>query len=137
MTIYEYAKQELELVGYFKEPGGIDEMMANDVLELIKVFGEQDHSGSSAPFCVRLFERLASYKPIGPLTGEDSEWIEVGDNLWQNKRCSSVFKDESHAYRIDGRIFRDPDGSCWQNSESHVTINFPYEVGNPEIVNRK
>jgi hypothetical protein len=134
MTTYDYAKLEMERAGMFD--GDMNQAMAEDVLALIKVFGEQGHSGMSAPFCLKMFARLASHKPIGPLTGDDSEWMLVGENMWQNMRYSAVFKDADHAYNIEGKVFRDPDGSCWTNSESRVAITFPYEVKEPEIVDR-
>lgn len=135
MSTYDYAKSELERAGYFD--GDMNRTMAEDVLALIKVFGEQGHSGFSAPFCIQLFERLASHKPLGPLTGNDDEWVETCDGIFQNKRCYSVFKENGKAYRSDGRVFRDPDGSTWTNCESRVEITFPYEVCDPEIVDRK
>ena len=61
----------------------------------MKSFADHGHSGSSAPYAVDLFAKLALQKPIVPLTGEDYEWvhIDMGDDMqYQNKRCSSVFK---------------------------------------------
>lgn len=134
-NLVKHARRELELAEYFD--GDVNEMMANDVLELITVFSKQGHSGGSAPFCLRLFNQLASFKPLGPLTGKDDEWNEVSDGLWQNRRCSSVFKDGEHAYRIDGKVFRDPNGSCWTNSDSRVDVAFPYTVCEPEIIDKE
>jgi hypothetical protein len=134
MSTLEYAKRELQLAGYFD--GDMNEAMAHDVLELIEVFGRQGHSGFSAPFCISLFSRLASHKPLGPLTGKDDEWVEVHDGVFQNKRLYSVFKENGKAYRSDGRVFRDPDGPTWTNADSRVEITFPYEVVDPEIVDR-
>ncbi|MDD3906431.1 MAG: hypothetical protein PHS46_07935 [Candidatus Omnitrophica bacterium] len=132
MSTYDYAKDELERAKYFD--GGMNQVMAEDVLELIKVFGEQGHSGFTAPFCIRLFSRLASHKPIGPLTGEDDEWVWVADGVQQNKRLYSVFKEGGRAYRSDGKVFRDPNGTTWTNSKSRVDVTFPYEVCDPIIV---
>lgn len=133
MTLLEHAQRELELANYFD--GDMNEMMANSVLELIKVFAAQGHSGFSAPFCVRLFSDLASYKPMGPLTGEDNEWSEVSDGLWQNKRYSCIFKENGKAYNVEGKVFREPNGCCYTNRNSRVDITFPYTVKDPEYVN--
>jgi hypothetical protein len=109
---------------------GYDGEIARAVLELIEVFSKQEHSGMSAGFAISTFERLARFEPLGPLTGADDEWNEVGDGVFQNRRCSHVFKQadrfDGQPYDIQGRIFRDPDGSCWQNGDSHVPITFPY-----------
>ena len=66
--------------------------MQENIFELLEVFEKQNHSGYSAPHTIKLFSLLASYKPLVPLTGEDSEWIEVGDGIFQNIRASNVFK---------------------------------------------
>ena len=87
-----------------------------------------------------LFNRLVMFKPINFLTGEDDEWTEVGEledgkTLYQNKRCSSIFKGGDRAYNIEGRVFREPNGSCFTNRDSFVDVTFPYMVPDePEVV---
>lgn len=102
--------------------------LPNDVLELIDCFAAQRHSGMSAGVCISLFERLARFEPLAPLTGEDDEWDEISEGVWQNKRCSHVFKEkDGQAYDIEGRIFREADGGCYISRESRVPVTFPYE----------
>lgn len=124
----EYAKRELKYLIDSEEP--YDNMMAKSVLELLEVFSNQGHSGFSAPWCLSLFNRIAHWKPLSPLTGEDDEWNEISPGRYQNKRYSSVFKDEDgKAYDIDGKIFSDDGGETWfSNKNSRVFIEFPYEV---------
>ena len=139
MSLLEHAKRELDAAGYvpkteypvYDEDGYVEEdpnlWMRLCVLELIDVFAKQEHSGSSAPFCVALFQKLASYEPLGPLTGEDDEWVEVGPEVFQNARCSHVFKEDGEVYDINGKVFREPDGMCYTNHESRVPVTFPYD----------
>ena len=72
--------------------------------------------------------KLANFTPLSPLTGDSSEWVDVGTfhdkngceiKLFQNKRCSSVFKDskDSRAYDIN---LDDPDDA------EKKYISFPY-----------
>ena len=133
--LIEYAKKEFEILGW---PGGdkMQELICANILELLEVFSRQGHSGSSAPYILRHFDALARFKPISPLTGEDWEWNEVGEGVFQNRRCSAVFKDgkEGEAYWSEGRIFREKDGSCWTNRDSRVPVSFPWVVPEPEIV---
>jgi hypothetical protein len=75
---------------------------------------------------ISLFEKVARFEPLTPLTGDDDEWMEVGDGMFQNIRCSHVFKNKDGAYDIDGRIFREPNGSCYTNGKSRVPVTFPY-----------
>jgi hypothetical protein len=140
MAMMEWAEQELKLVGYdINDPeDGPDRWLAEGTLELLKVFSEQGHSGMSAPYAVALFEKLALWKPIAPLTGEDDEWNHVGESTWQNRRNSVVFKGEDgQAYCIEGRVFWEwathpeiddgkPFKSYYTSRESRVNITFPW-----------
>lgn len=122
-----YARSELERAKMFSKDGDFyGGMMGNAVMKLIDVFADEGHSGMSASVAVQLFERLARFEPITPLTGADDEWIEVGDGLFQNTRCSHVFKEDGAAYDSEGRIFREPSGSCYTSRDSRVPITFPY-----------
>jgi hypothetical protein len=90
---------------------------------------------------------LAKFEPIAPLTGDDSEWIEVDQDAYQNRRMSSVFKQpdrfNGQAYWIEGVIFWEwvshhdidrgaPYKSYFMSSESHVPITFPWVKPEPE-----
>lgn len=134
MGTKEYGRKELERIGYFKEGDDpYNESVANAILELLEVFDNQYHSGFTAPYTAQMFHRLAMYKPITPLTGEDDEWNDVGAGVFQNKRYSAVFKNENvnngKAYNIEGKIFSDDGGETWfTNRDSRVYIDFPYTV---------
>ena len=131
-NLIEHAKREFRVMGYIpldkEQEEDPNKWIQENVLQLIEVFSEQGHSGSSAPYCIEFFRKLALFKPLCPLTGEDSEWNEVSNNIYQNNRCSHVFKDgkDGTAYDIDGRVFREPDGCCYTNFDSRVFIKFPY-----------
>jgi hypothetical protein len=128
-NLYRHAKRELKLLGMDADVKEEDpnKWMAESVLELLKIFAKQGHSGSSAPYCVSFFKSLALFEPLCPLRGTDDEWNEIGEGVWQNNRCSHVFKDaDGKAYDIDGRIFREPSGCCYTNFDSRVYVDFPY-----------
>lgn len=124
-----HAKREFIAIGY----SSIDECeddpnkwIQEGVIQLLQLFSLHGHSGSSAPYANSYFEKLSLFKPLSPLTGEDYEWNKIGDNKYQNNRCSHVFKDDDRAYDINGKIFREPNGCCYTNSDSFVDITFPY-----------
>lgn len=150
-AMLEWAKDELARAGYPEtDNNDINDWMRENVLELLEVFAKQGHSGSSAPYAVALFEKLAMWKPIAPLTGEDDEWndpIEAGNDLYQNKRNSSVFKNgkDGEAYWIHGKIFyhwiSDPDideGKPYKltftTKGSSVPVIFPWTEPEPVYV---
>lgn len=105
-------------------------LMNRCLLEVVLVFSTQGHSGFSAGFAISRLEKLLRFEPLGPLTGEPSEWTEVGPGTFQNNRCSRVFKDagrfNGQAYDIEGRVFREPNGACFTNRDSCVLVTFPY-----------
>lgn len=147
-----WAEQELKLAGYdVNDPeDGPNRWFAEATMNLLKVFVEQGHSGGSAPHAVALFERLAMWKPLAPLTGDDSEWNEVGDGVFQNRRNSAVFKNanDNQAYWIEGRVFwnwfsyideetgeKKTFKSYYTCNKSSVNIEFPWtQPDSPEYV---
>ncbi len=139
-NIVEHAKREFKYLGYVP----VDEDQEDDpnkwiqenVLELLKVFSEQGHSGSSAPFCVRYFKKLAMFEPLRPLQGTEDEWCEVHNSTFQNKRCSHVFKENGRAYDIQGIVFTEKNGCSFTGHGSRVTVKFPY-VPRTKYVNER
>lgn len=132
MTLVEHAERELRAAGLFDEDSDYGGMLGTSVLELVRKFAEQGHSGVSAALATSLAEKLMRYEPLTPLTGEDDEWLLVSDMggkdrtpLHQNNRFSAVFKEDDIAYDIDAVILIDPHGVGWL---SHVRepIEFPY-----------
>ena len=150
-NLMSHAEAEFKAAGWTDENGKFNdemqEMICNHVLKLIEIFSEEGHSGSTAPYAINLFKRLAMFKPIAPLTGEDDEWTDVsgysGTTTYQNKRCSSVFKEgkDSEAYNIDGKVFwewcKDYDGNVFKSyygsRDSRVPVTFPYTVPDQPI----
>jgi len=150
-NLNKHAVMEFRAAGWTDETGAYkDEMQAaicEHVLQLLTVFSDEGHSGSSAPYAVNLFKKLALFEPIVPLTGEDWEWHEPTPGVFQNKRCSHVFKQadrfNGQAYDINGIVFyewhereldEDDVGypgtrkfkSHYTSKDSSVPITFPY-----------
>jgi len=135
-----HAREEFRAAGWMDENGDIkDEMQAMicaNVLDLLNVFAEQGHSGSSGAYAINMFDRLVEFKCIAPLTGEDWEWNDTGHNVYQNRRCSSVFKDKEtgECHDIDGKVFWEwnighegkPYKSYYHNGGCHTPVTFPY-----------
>jgi hypothetical protein len=154
-----HAINEFRATGWMKEDGTFNDEMqqavCNHVLALLDVFADEGHSGSSAPYTINLFKRLASFEPIGPLTGEDWEWNEISDErtngvtVYQNKRMGAVFKQSNRfdgkAYWLDGKIFWEwcsapdiddgkPFKSHYTSADSRITIEFPWVKPESEYV---
>jgi hypothetical protein len=124
-NLVDHARREFAVLGWL-DGDEMQSLMCKQVIELLTLFSSHGHSGFSANYAANLFNDLVRFKPLGPLTGADSEWCEVSDGLWQNKRCSHVFKENGQAYDIEAVIFREPDGACFTSKDSHKNIEFPY-----------
>jgi hypothetical protein len=142
-NIKNHALAEFRAAGWVDEKGDYtDEMqqaICEHVLKLLEIFADEGHSGSSAPYAINVFKKLAMFEPLVPLTGEDWEWTEVDEGCFQNKRCSRVFKQadrfDGQAYDIDGIVFfdwyTDPETgekskSYFTGRDSFVPVTFPY-----------
>lgn len=146
MSLLSHAEREMDLIGLTED----DEMngaMRKHILHMIEEFAQEGHSGFSASYAIDLLSKLLKFKPLSPLTGNDDEWVDVGEQnggpLWQNNRCSHVFKDAEGAYDIDGIVFwewsereldEDEEGypgirrfkSYYTGRDSRVKVTFPY-----------
>lgn len=138
-----HAQAEFLAAGWTNPDGTFkDEMqglMCSQVLDLLKLFSSHGHSGTTAPYAINLFKQLASFEPLVPVTGEDHEWVEVSKDVFQNKRCSRVFKQadrfDGQAYDIHAIVFwewfTDPESgekykTHFTSAESAQPITFPY-----------
>ena len=152
-NLVKHAERELNLLGL---TGGdeYESAMRKHILHIIKEFADEGHSGFSASYAIRILTKLMDFKPLTPLTGEDSEWTDVssygdGTNMrltymrWQNNRYGSVFKNaDGSCYDIDGKVFwewfRDSEtGQAFKTyytaRDSRVPVTFPYTVPDKPI----
>lgn len=130
----EHAEYELNLIldncKDDEEAYKMQKAVNDNILEVVKAFAEGGHSGFSANYAIPIIERLLRQSFVLPLTGEDSEWVEVADGVYQNKRESSIFKSKNmfdgKPYYLDGKAFSDDGGKTWYtNGDSFVPIEFP------------
>jgi hypothetical protein len=142
-NLHSHALMEFKAAKWLDEDGKysdeMQEAICTHVLKLLEVFADEGHSGSTAPYAVNMFKKLAMFEPLIPLTGEDWEWTEVSTGVFQNKRCSRVFKQadrfDGQAYDIDARVFYEwhTDKETGEKYKSHYTssdsfspVTFPY-----------
>ena len=150
-ALINHAKRELDLIGMQFNPvsGDIDEnmnsAMTENILELLRVFSEQGHSGFSAEYCITFFSKLARYETLSPLTGGDDEWVHIGNydgrRQYQNNRSGNVFKEidsegNVRCYQSDRYIFTDENGSSYTSKNSRYYISeWPYNPVHEYAVN--
>ena len=140
-NLLDHAKREFLRAGYTPLDQDQEEdpnkWIQENVLALIELFGSQGHSGSSAPYCINMFKRLASYKLIGPIKSAEEfdfspEHIDMGSTK-QSRVISSVFQDEEGEYYLDAVVFRNQNDSCFSGNleketgvKSRQYIKYPF-----------
>jgi hypothetical protein len=111
MSIIDQAKTELAAIKFGDDDSRV-------MIEILEKFFDQWDSGGAVSVAAPVLQRLIAGKPLGPLTGADDEWVDHGQGVFQNRRCSTVFKDPrfhegKQAYDIDA-------------AEPRAAISFPY-----------
>lgn len=132
------AIRELELAGYINSNDEMSRLMANQVLETLAVFSSHDNSGFSANIELKLFDILAHYRILTPLTFKDNEWDKIDKHLWQNNRITSIFKDNTgkihynnaycykinRSYSYETKKWREGNGICYSGGVAFLYNNF-------------
>ena len=148
-NLLSHAEDELNRIGMTEDsPDEMNVAMRKHILHMMQEFANEGHSGFSASYAISILTKLMDFKPLSPLTGEDSEWVNVSDYgpepHYQNKRRSSVFKNaDGSCYDIDGKVFWEwampyeegekPYKSYYTNRESRVPVTFPHTVPDKPI----
>ena len=120
-----FAEQELDILEA-TVPDAIVTPFRNEILALCEAFGRSGQSGGSAPYTAtaisKAVKKLMLREPICPVTGIDEEWVDVaeingGETLYQNKRCTGLFKDGSgKSLYIDAIVKKTEESGCWSGS---------------------
>jgi hypothetical protein len=91
MSLTQHAEFELRRAGMMDKSSDYEGMVGYAVLDLVRTFAAQGHSGGSAMQTIALFTHLAKYQTLTPLTADKDEWNLVGSGMWQSRRKPSVF----------------------------------------------
>lgn len=118
-NLVDHARKELELAGLFDKDSDYSGDLGTSVLELVKVFAKQGHSGFSAMRTLQIFNEVARFKPLTPIGKSKDEWmniLEMGatgeESLWQNIRRSTTFS------RDGGKTWYDIDDPKLNNGDT-------------------
>jgi len=112
MSLIDQAKSELKRINFGDEDSAV-------MIEILDKFFDQWDSGGAVHAVAPILQRLIAGKALSPLTGEDGEWFDHGNGVFQNIRISSVFKDPRFH---DGKLAFDLDNPAG----SREAIAFPY-----------
>ncbi len=105
----------------------IIEPFRNEILALCEAFGNSGQSGGSAPYTAtalsQAIKKLCLKEPICPITGIDEEWTyiremsEDDEMMYQNNRCSALFKGKSgKCWYLDAIVWKNENGMTYSGS---------------------
>lgn len=99
-----HAKKEFDIAWKDKDP--MQEMMCNQIIELLSVLSIQGDSGTSIGYKLNLFNKLANFSIISPLTFKDEEFSNSfsTNGHRQNKRDSRIFMDKDGSFSFNGAV---------------------------------
>jgi hypothetical protein len=95
-----HAEQELKLAGLYDKDADYGGLIPDAVMKLVKALSGEGHSGGSHGLVLDIFNRVANFKTLTPLTNDPSEWMEVSAEMagrpgvWQSMRQSSCFSND-------------------------------------------
>lgn len=101
-NLVRHAEFELRRAGLFDKDSDYDGMIGEAVMKMIKVFSEEGHSGYSAMLTLKVFNEVAKFKTLTPITSSPDEWMQVSPDImpdgsptvWQSIRQSSCFSND-------------------------------------------
>lgn len=151
---YRFAESELSILSKSAvDPDNrpIIEPFKKEILELCDRFGKSGQSGGSAPLTAiaitQAIKKLLLQESICPIMGIDEEWNFVRDvseddeMMYQNKRCSALFKGKSgKCWYLDaivkkvvqtGHCFS---GSFWLSREDYLSGDKSKKICCPQYV---
>ena len=120
------AEQEFDILEQTNKEAIVLEFK-NEILALVNKFGNSGQSGGSAPYVSQIIsnvvKKLCMQQSISPIMGTDDEWndmseISISDEktgtIFQNKRNSAIFKDNTGAYYLEAIV--------WKGEEEYDTF---------------
>ena len=102
--LLEHARSELKIAGYdidapYKEEFETGEDYANacakNAYKMLEVFSSAGHSGFSGEATLQLFDRLARWQNLTPLTNNPEEWQLINNEKYQSKRNPACFSNDN------------------------------------------
>lgn len=120
-----HARRELTIAGLNEKDSDYGGMLFDAVLDLVKLFSTQGHSGFSANLALHLFDKVARFKNLTPITDDPQDWVQVSEKMpdrsptWQCKRCSSCFSEDGGKtyHNIEDWIVHDDTGSYYHKPD--------------------
>ncbi len=114
-----YAMQEFVYAGWTDGNGKWDnemqKLICKQVIELLNIISNHEHLDAFALYAINLFKKLVYSEPISEIRCTEDEWFNYHDDMYQNKRLSSIFKEgkDGKPYYLDAIKWRSANRNCF------------------------
>lgn len=141
-NLVDHGKQELFLAGMFDESEDdfkYNRLIAKSVLDLLKTFSSQGHSGFSASMIREIFIKLSNWENLTPISSNPEEWEDVSSysdepdgTIFQNKRNPVFFSSDGLKtwWNVDNKqVLESLSSFIFENQSSDSDVaNFIQEI---------
>jgi len=129
--------KELEILRKDGDKDLIIDKFEKVINDIIDISSKQGHSGTSAHFYANYLstaiKNVLLFNPLSPITGDESEWVDVNEDSFQNNRIYSIFKDKKtgKCHYLDAIVWKgEKDGDTFtgkvEEVNSSLNIKFPF-----------
>jgi hypothetical protein len=98
-----HAENEMRLAGLYDDDADYGSgAIAGEVMKLVKALESGGHSGGSHGMTLAIFDKVARFQTLSPLTDSPDEWMDVGEygkpegslGIWQSRRNPACFSND-------------------------------------------
>ena len=118
--LIEHAEREMRLAGLYGKDSDYGGLIPKAVMALVTAHADQGHSGGSHQIVMEIFNLVANYKTLTPVTDDPAEWIggrgSPGESMFQSNRDPSLFSTDG------GKTYYSVDD---EKRERHPSVHKP------------
>lgn len=93
-----HAEEEMRRAGLYDKDADYGGMIPDAVMKLVRALAEDGHSGGSHWLTLQIFNKVANFKTLTPITDDPTEWGSVAEYyskdhpaVWQSRRDPTLF----------------------------------------------
>ena len=102
-NLEKHAEEEMRRAGLYDADSDYGGMIPEAVMKMVRALASEGHSGGSHALTMQIFNRVANFKTLTPITNDPTEWVNVADArqpdgetkpIFQNRRDCSLFSND-------------------------------------------
>lgn len=113
-NLIRHAEEEMRRAGLYDKDSDYGGMIPEAVMKLVRALASEGHSGGSHAITMAIFNQVANFKTLTPITSDPTEWNNVADErqpgggkkpIFQNRRDPAMFSNDGGKtyYSVDDK----------------------------------